>query len=121
MIKDRYYPEPPPYELKFPKILFHTHDHGKEVTITEFIDNLATFEKINNHSIKVPSSHINFINDFIDDWHNVIFRHASNNELTSDSYLNLQYGYLNKYRDFTVKMPYGNLLVSDDFSANDAM
>ncbi len=113
-IKDSYYPDKPPYELKIPKIYYHTRKDNKEITIVEWIEGLTDFRSISTWEVEISSEHIDSIQKFIVDRHDTVHMLASKDQSKGED-LSID----DKYYAFNVTIPEGKVLVSDDFSARD--
>jgi len=101
-IIDQYAPEMPPYELKFPKIMYYKHTDDKDITVLEYIK-LATLEDVSLGRVKIPKEHVSPINQFLHDWNYAMCQIYRERNIPLSS------------RYWTVEMPYGVVTLADDF------
>jgi hypothetical protein len=104
-----YLPGQPPYEIKYPKALAYEHKDKGDVLIIEWIDGLVSFEDINRSRAKIPNEHVNPINRFLDDWDGAIEKLSIKSGIRNHSKSK------SRFRQFTVNMPYGDVVVESDF------
>lgn len=104
-----YLPKQPPYNIKYPKALAYEHKDNSDIFIIEWLDELVSFEDINRSKVKIPNEHFNPINRFLDDWDNAIEKLSINSGIRNHGESK------SRFRQFTVKMPYGDVIVESDF------
>jgi hypothetical protein len=104
-----YLPDKPPYEIAYPKPLKYKHTDETDFVLIEWLDNLVSLQDIATWNVRIPSQHISPINKFLHDWDSAI------GVLSEDSGIRDSSKYTSKYWQFIVKMPYGDVIVEDDF------
>lgn len=104
-----YLPGTPPYEIKYPKALAYKHTDDADLLIIEWVDNLVSLDDIQHYRVDVPNKHIEPINIFLDDWADAI------DHLSQKSGIRKSSSSKSRHWQFIVKMPYGDVIVNDDF------
>lgn len=104
-----YLPDKPPYGIRYPKALAYKHTDKSDLLIIEWVDGLVSFDDINRFRAKIPNEHINPIKNFLDDWDSTIEKLSIKSNIRSHSKST------SRFRQFTVDMSYGNVIVESDF------
>lgn len=104
-----YLPDKPPYDIEYPKALKYKHTDESDFVLIEYLDNLVSLQDIANWTVNIPGKHLNPINKFLHDWDRAI------EDLSIDSWIRNSSKSKSQYWQFIVKMPYGDIVVEDDF------
>ena len=104
-----YLPDQPPYEIRYPKALAYEHQDKGDALIIEWVDGLVSFEDINRSRAKIPHEHFDPIKRFLDDWDSTIEQLSIKSNIRKNSESK------SRFRQFAVKMPYGDVIVESDF------